>query len=190
MVRMDDEADEERDRSQQREQRTGGSSEDNAALQVVLSAVRDSAARARTENHEFERRRLRNLGRLQATLGDFEFSAVGSVDNAMATARPFASGLVIQLMSEAPPHDLAALKEKTIAPAQLGFDRPDGFNEDEFKEVVSSYAGAELLDRERRTTEARAKQEEERENRKMILQMAVPVLTFLLGIAAAYFGLK
>ncbi len=121
---------------------------------------------------------------------DFDFTAVGSVDNALATARPFTSEPVLRLVSEARPHDLAALKEQSISPQRLGFEKPDGFSDEEFENVVSSYAGAELLDRERQFNEVQAERAHARENRKMILQITIPIVTFALGLAAAYFGLR
>ena len=129
-------------------------------------------------------------GQLKANIGGFEFTSVGSVDAAMRTGGAFSSGPVLQILSESTPHELAALREKAIGPERLGLSRPDDFSDEEYAKVVSTYAGAELLDRERQFNEAMTQKAHSREGWKMFLQVAIPILTLVLGSIATYFGMK
>lgn len=129
-------------------------------------------------------------GQLKANIGGFEFSAVGSVDAAVHSIRPFDSGPTLDRISQAAPHDLAVLKEQAIAPERLGFDKPADFTDVEYGKVVSTYAGAELLDRERKYNETKAEREHVRERWKIWLAVVAPLATFILGVVAAKFGLS
>ena len=132
----------------------------------------------------------RRKGRQSTDISGFEFSSVGSVDAAMHIARPFSSGPVLQILSASAPHELAALRERAIKPERLGLGKPEDFSDEEYANVISTYAGAELLDRERRFNETMAQKAHSREGWKMFLQVAIPIVTLVLGSIATYFGMK
>ena len=173
-----------------------------AELLEAIRQVRNQVAHSNSEfgrslgdevgDHVVEAARAEAVreGKTMANIGGLEFSAVGSVDAAMHTARPFSSGPVLQNLSESTPHELAALKEKSIGPSKLGFDKPDGFTDAEFVDVLSSYAGAELLDRERRFIEAREKRDHSRARWDSFWKVVAPLLAAALAALLTWFGLR
>ena len=171
-----------------------------ADLLDTLKQVRDQVAHANPEyarslgdevgDYVVESARAEALrkGQLTANIGGFDLSAVAYVDAAVHSMRPFDSGSTLDLISQATPHDLAVLKEQAIAPERLGFDKPADFSDVEYGKVVSTYAGAELLDRERKYNETKAEREHVRERWKVWLAVVTPLATFILGVIAAKFG--
>ncbi len=129
-------------------------------------------------------------GQLRAKVDAFEFSAVGSVSQAMHTARAFDDGPVLELITTSTPHALVALKEKSIKPERLSFIRPDDFTEDEFVDVVASYSGAELLDRERQQQVLEKVADRSEQRQQTALKFLIPIVTALIGAAVTYWKIK
>jgi hypothetical protein len=125
-------------------------------------------------------------GQLRANVNAFEFSAVGSVSQAMHTARAFDDGPVLELITASTPHALVALKEKAIKPERFSFIRPDDFTEDEFVDVVASYSGAELLDRERQQQVMEKTADRTDQRRQTALKILIPIVTALIGATVTY----
>lgn len=124
--------------------------------------------------------------RLRANVDAFAFSAVGSVSQAMHTARAFDDGPVLELLTASSPHALVALKEKAINPERLSFIRPEDFTEQEFVDVVASYSGAELLDRERQQQVIEKAADRRDQRRQTALKILIPIVTALVGSAVTY----
>ena len=127
---------------------------------------------------------------LEANPRQVNFTAVGSVEAAMHTVGPLDSGPVISLLSQAPPHDLAALKQRSIAPNRLGYEKPDSVSDSEFSDVVAAFAGAELLDRERKLDQANRDQDRTTARWQIVWNVVGPLLGLGLGALLAYLGLK
>lgn len=127
---------------------------------------------------------------LRADIGGYELSAVGSVSQAMHTARAFDDKPVLELIADSTPHALVALKEKAINPERLSFVRPDGFTEEEFVNVVASYSGAELLDRERQQQVLEKAADRKDERRRTALRFIIPIVTALIAAAVTYWKIK
>ncbi len=156
-------------------------------LVAALITVRNRQAHADVGDHLSLGDRV--VAEIEAS-GGFDFTAVGSLDNAMHTVRPFSSRPTLELINSSTPHDLVALKEQTILPVRLGFKKPIDFTDKEFEDVVSSYAGAELLDRERQVTQMNAEKSQTTENRKLVWDIVKPILLFLFGVAVTFLGVK
>lgn len=129
-------------------------------------------------------------GQLRANVGGYEFSAVGSVSQAMHTARAFDDRPVLELITDSTPHALVALKEKAINPERLRFIQPDDFTDEEFVDVVASYSGAELLDRERQQQVLEKAADRIDVRRQTALRVVIPIVTALIGAAVTYWKIK
>jgi len=129
-------------------------------------------------------------GQLRANVSGFEFSAVGSVSQAMHTAREFDDRPVLDLISDSTPHALVALKEKAINPERFSFIRPDDFTEEEFTDVLASYSGAELLDRERKQQAVEKSKDRAELRWQTVLKFVVPIVTLLIGAGLTYWKTK
>ena len=129
-------------------------------------------------------------GKLKAHISGFEFTSVGSVDAAMHTTGPFNSGPVLGLLSESTPHDLVALKQQSLVPDKLGYQKPENMTEDEFSKTLAAYASAELLDRERQLEQAEKAEDRTTTRWQIAWNVLGPLLGIAFGALLAWLGIK
>lgn len=105
-------------------------------------------------------------------------------------ARAFDDRPVLELIADSTPHTLVALKEKAINPERLSFTRPDDFTEEEFVDVVASYAEAELVDRERQQQVLEKTADRIDVRRQTALRVVIPIVTALIGAVMMYWKIR
>ncbi|WP_405233599.1 hypothetical protein [Lentisalinibacter salinarum] len=105
-------------------------------------------------------------------------SSVATFSAAIDAVAGVNTGELVEMLTQLGRHDLEALKDGTLDPADLGLPKPPKVTEDAFPALVASLVRGELDDRVRR----------EERSRWRLQHLVLPALAFLVGLLMNWNG--